>query len=165
MAIEILSSTETNVSKFKEIYEQDRFKARIFALENLPQENILTYNFVSPGNFQIFRTVKTYGVSKTLKLYARKKDFQKYIVSSKGFYKIERRSIFPICLSNLDSDVRDIFIKNLSWVRFIIECRFDNVLFNTVQRYKLYSRDKVLRHIYGVKPEIALKLKEHFNAR
>lgn len=165
MAFEILKTTESNVSKFKEIYEQDRFKARLFCFEHTPYETILSLNTVGPENFQIFKSVKKYGVSKTMKLYARKSDVVKYIVSSKGYYKIERGRLFPICVSNLEQDILKIFIEKFSWIRFLIENNLNNVLFNTIKRYKLYSRDKVLRHTYGCKPDIALLIMNHFSMR
>jgi len=165
MSYEILKSTERNVAKFKEIYSEDRFKARIYCFEHTPSEDILSINKVSDDNFQIFRSTKKYGVSKTMKLYARKTDNAKYLVNKTKFYKIERGRLFPMCLANIEEDILQIFIDQFTWIRFLKEFGIRTILFNTIVKNKLYSRDKVLRYMYGCKADIALQLLNKFSLR
>lgn len=163
--MEEIKNIRRNVEKFNEIYSEDRFKARIFAFENSPSEDSTWYNNVSPGVFQIFGYTKKLGVSKTLKLYVSKKCNFKYIVNKTTFYHHSRGKMMPITLQAVNSDLKDIFIQHFSWVRFLVENSIMDISFNSIVRNKLYSRDKVLRFMYGCSYENAVLLKNNFPYR
>lgn len=159
--MEILKSTIRNVEKFNQIYADDRFRARIFAFENTPSIEVVSYNNVSPGVFQIFNDTKTFGVSKTMKLYVRRKNNYKYIVNKTKFYKHQGAKMIPVTLDSVEKEYRPIFIKHFSWIRFLEEFSIRGISFNAIVRNRLYSRDKCLRYMFGCSAETALNLMSH----
>lgn len=161
--LETLKTYSRDVDKFKEIYEEDRFRARVFAFDADPYDKVVTYNNVSPGAFQIYNYTKRYAVSKTLKMYIRKKMESKLIVNKTTFWLHQNRRMFPIMLRNIDKEYVRIFIDHFSWVRFLVEFDIQDMTFNTLVRYKLYSRDKVLRYMFGCPGEAALRIQEKFS--
>lgn len=153
------------VETFKAIYQTDRYLARIYAIENKPTENTLTYNYVSPGVFQIFDETKVYSVTTTLKMYAAKKSNKKLFVNNTKFYLHYNSRIMPITLRAIDAEFLQLFIEQFSWVRFLQEYRINDISFNTIVRNKLYSRDKLLKYMYGCDYERAIAIKRQFDYR
>lgn len=147
------------VEKFFEIYKQDRFLARIYAIENPPTKTQLLLNEETRTKFQIFKNYYKYGVSKTLRKYVSKKTEYKIFVNNGKFFKKENNSIYPITINNIDEEIKDVLIKKFSWIRFLVENKFSEITFNSVVRYKLYSRDKVLRHLFKCKPALAIEIR------
>lgn len=163
--LETLKTYSRNVDKFKQIYSEDRFRARVFAFDADPYEKIVTYNNVKPGVFQIYEYTKKYAVSKTLKMYVRKKMGKKFIINNTTFWLHDNRKMFPLMLRNVDKEYKQIFIDHFSWVRFLDENNIQDMTFNTIVRHKLYSRDKVLRYMYGIGGEIGLLIQDRFPYR
>lgn len=157
--VEVLETYSRNVERFKQIYEEDRYKARVYCFDADPHEKTVTYNNVSEGIFQIYDFTKKYGVSKTMKLYSRKKMNSKLIVNKTKFYIHNGKQLFPIMLRNIDRKYLPIFISHFSWVRFLEEYGIQDIPFNTIVRHKLYSRDKLLRYMYGCGGDLALQIK------
>jgi hypothetical protein len=156
----VLKETKYNIDRFTELYEKNRFLARVYALEKQPHIDYTVLNESSEKKFQVFYTTHNYGVSKTLKRYIRKRDTKKIFVNDNRFFVDERRKLFPLCVGSLNTELRKIFIERFSWIKFLIECDLTTVPFNTIVRHKLYSRDKVLKHIYKCPADKALYLKQ-----
>lgn len=156
--MKILKETNQNVDKFMQLYAEDRFKARLFSFDNQPVTNQIIINEKSTDVFQIFFSQKTYGVSVTMKLYARRKDTMKIFVNKTKFYVSERNRLFPVCLCNLNRDIINIFLERFPWIRFLQENNFNNITFNTIVKYGLYSKEKVLKWMYGQNKETSYLL-------
>lgn len=158
---EILKQKDNgSLKRFKEIYEEDRFKARIFALENSPHSQILAWNFIDDYCFQIFCVERKYGVSTTLKIYSRNKTIVKFLINKTKFYRVQGKTLFPLCITNTDTQVFDIIVERFTWMRFLKENTINDISFNTIVRLKLYSLKKVIFHMYGCSIECGLKIKE-----
>lgn len=162
--VKILSDYKSpDVEKFETLYEQDRYVARVFAIEKCPILKQTVVNFESPAKFQIFYNEYTYGVSKTLKRYKSKKTTKKIFVNNGRFFiynneSKNRRILLPLTLSALDNDGFGFIQQYYSWIRFLRENKFTALSFNAIVKNKLYSRDKVLRHMYKCKPSVALEI-------
>lgn len=163
--MEILFERKDNIDKFLSMYEKDRFIARIYAIESSPNINQVCLNETGKLSFQIFNDVKTYGVSTTLKLYARKKAHRKYFVNGNKFYYQFDNQLRPITVSSLQEDcVKDYFKRRFTWVNFLIENSFNVIPFNTIVNKRLYSRNDVLRYLYSCPLEQALIIHKYFGS-
>ena len=161
MSVEVIKNIPHYVEKFEELYLEDRYKARIYALEKKPHNLIVRVNYGGGNSFQIFSLTQTFGVSKTLKRYSSSKSHWKYFVNGGKFYKQQQGKLFPASLRSMEQDALPVFLSKFSWIRFLVENKFEDISFNTIVRYRLYSRDRVLRKIYGCCPEKAFIIHKH----
>lgn len=158
MPLEIIEQhTSAEVKHFKEIYEKNRFLARLYAIERKPSESFTFLNDCGNGKFQIFEKTKRYGVSSTLKLYASYKTNTKYIVGNGKFYRHERNNLMPIFTNSIPAQYQELFEKNYSWLRFYKENKL-NLPMNTVVSRRLYDLRKAIRYMYGTDIETGIKI-------
>lgn len=159
--ITLRSSGQNGIDKFKEIYADDPFKARVFCFDRSPSISSLLYNNSAPGKFQVFSEVKTFGVTKTLKLFARKKMLYKIIVNTSTFYKHQGGLIIPVTMESIDSEIKPVFRDHFSWFKFLEEYDIRGISFNTIVRNKLYSATKALRYMWGCGISQAVDIQKH----
>lgn len=157
-AVIINQRTPPEVIHFKEIYEKDRFLARLYAIERKPTESIIWLNDCGSGKFQIFEKSKKYGVSTTLKLYASYRTTAKYIVGNGKFYQHERNRLMPIMTNSIPERYQKLFESHYSWLRFYKENAI-NIPMNTVVSRRMYDLRKVIRYMYRTDIETGLKIK------
>lgn len=160
-----LSKREFNVVEFKRLYEQDRFKARVICFEKKPYEEVVNYNNVKPGTFQIFETVKSYGVSVSMKMFAHYKDKVKFIVSPGSFYLSDHSKIFPISVNFIPDKYLSIFIEHYPWIRFLKDENLNTLQLNQVVKNKLYSLEKALRFLYKCNYPSALIIRKYLTVQ
>lgn len=164
MPAEIIREKSYKVDRFKKLYAEDRFKARIYAIDQSPYMERVMYNNVKLGTFQIFDEKLNYGVSTTLKLYARKKCINKYLVSPGKFYgQLDRGNrlgvLRPITASDVNnSTFKDVFIRHYSWIGPMVQNMLWGIALNTVYKHKLFTPAKVLRYMFHCDAERAKAL-------
>lgn len=146
--MKVLHERKYDTDKFEELYEKDRFIARVFAIEKKPRICYVRVNEVTKNQFQIFVGMQMFGVSKTLKRHVSNKTENKYFVNNGKFYRARGKTITPLFVGDMDGIVYEYMVERFGWIRFIKDCGFNSLQLNSVVRHKLYSRDKVLRFLY-----------------
>lgn len=166
----------TTAQKLVEIYKKDPKAARIIYMNTgtkIIEKSLILWEDAN-GDWDISQTEKTLGISITNKMYSRFAKTGSYMYKKGKFYlkfKAKNRShlsqltwsTFMSFVRNNDSPGMKEFIERLykkqSWLRFVNEYpMFHNIALNTFVKYKLYSRNKALKHFLKVPLPAALKL-------
>lgn len=175
----VLDITPSSVAqKLVEIYKKNPKEARIIYLNTgtkIIEKSLILWEDVN-GDFDISPTEKSYGISVTNKMYNRftktssimckaGKFYQRF--KTKGGYKFAQLTFATLMEFIRNNNVPGMadFVGRLydkhSWLRFIAENPvFHSVALNTFVKYKLYSRNKALKHLLKVPLPAALKLVE-----
>jgi hypothetical protein len=145
----ILKEKKHNLDKFNEIYEKDRFLARVYAMEKTPYVEYTILNETDKNVFQIFWTTHKYNVSTSLRRYVRTVTQKKVFVNKNKFYfQQQTKGLTQLRLEHLSDDVLPLFIERFSWISFLKEENISEITFNSIVRHKLYSKEKVLKHLF-----------------
>jgi len=169
----------SKVKKLYELYESDKFKARVYFMNE-------KYDFVNSrlvlfmkdnGDFDIVNFVRTYGISKTNIIYSReKRTFQLKFSKNKFTLIINKKQsrVIAPTLSNIlneimhldstyesDTEILNLLSERFSWVRFIREnTSLHNISLNTFINKKLFSLKKALKHALKCPYPVAKMLNE-----
>lgn len=176
----LYESPQDNINKLFEIYRHDRQKARIIYSQDKTKyisKRCVLFEW-SNGNYKIVNILKTYGISKTSKIYHREKTVSSVLYKGNKFYYITNRKIVQLThysllgfISNFcsydvyrDNEIYKILEKRNSWLRFIdeFEC-FNGISFNTIISKKLYNYNSALRYLYGCPLPVAKLLHDNKN--
>ena len=157
----------SKVKKLYELYESDKFKARVYFMNE-------KYDFVNSrlvlfmknnGDFDIVNFVRTYGISKTNRVYSREKRTFQLKFSKNKFTLIinnkQSRVIAPT-LSNIlnqimhfgsvyesDKEILNLLSERFAWIRFIREnTSLHNISLNTFINKKLFTLKKALKYYF-----------------
>ena len=153
--IKVLTSSNLNLDKFREIFAKSPMNARIYSLSEQVVKNELLLIETSEHKFGIIEQTEKYGVSKTDKIYSRKSATKKYWINNGKFYvqdntnrKTDLRQINYLELIG-NKEVEKILVEKYSWIKFLQENHLP-IVFNSITRYKLFDLRKVLTHYYKI---------------
>lgn len=161
------------VKKLYELYESDKFKARVYFMnEKYEFENSRLVLFMKDnGDFDIVNFVRKYGISKTNRVYSReKRTFQLKFSKNKFTLIINNRQsrIIAPTLSNIineehifssvydsndahdpNKEILNLLSERFAWVRFIREnISLHNISLNTFINKKLFTLKKALKYYF-----------------
>jgi hypothetical protein len=164
--------------KLVEIYKKNPKEARIIYMNSgmkIIEKSLILWEDAN-GDWDISQTEKTFGISVTNKMYSRYAKTGSYMCKAGKFYiKFKTKhgysfsqltwTTFMTFIRGNDSpgmkDFLERLYKKTSWLRFVNENPiFHGVALNTFVKYKLYSRNKALKHFLKVPLPAALKLVE-----
>lgn len=146
----VISSSESNVTKFKEIFKISPTDARVFCANNTVTVNEFLLFEQSKTKFQLIKATSTYGVSKTDKIYVRRKRNRRILVNAPKFYIIdETKKIKCLSVFDLSTDEYEVFKKYFPWCQFLKDFGV-NIVMNTIFSKKLFNLKKALNHLYKV---------------
>ena len=165
-----------NVEKLYELYEKDKFKARVYYMnEKLGFTNSKLILFMNKnGDFDIVNFNRTYGISKTNIIYSReKRTFQLKFSKRKFALILNNRATCPTFQQivigscqvehqlNLEKTIIATLSERFSWLRFVKEYRsIHNISLNTFVNKKLFSLKKALTYQYKCPYPVAKKINE-----
>ncbi len=167
-----LFKSVNNVKRDKlfEIYRQDRQKARII-FENASGDNysettvwLFEYN---NGDFRIVSFTNNISFSKNNIIYKRDRTNHIFIYKhdTKSFYFKYNGSLKSLTVGNFkvfaNTEVKDYFIKKFGWLRNALEIDTCSTLsLTTINKKKLFNKEKIIKHVYGVNHNVAKVLDE-----
>src|ERR1044072_750407 len=162
--------------KLVEIYKRNPREARIIYMNagvKIIEKSLVLWEDAN-GDFDISQTEKTFGISISNRMYSRYAKTGSYMYKGGKFYvKYKNKtgyvlaqltwSTFMNFVRSHDSAGMREFIerlyKKVSWLRFVNENPvFHDAALNTFVKYKLYNRNKALKHFLKVPLPAALKL-------
>lgn len=174
-------TTSEKVDKLFELYEKDRFIARVIYMND--NTNYSRYRLMlftrKNGNFNIVYFRKTFGISKTNVMYSHDKRLFEVIFKGGKFYLIDntksrkriitltRTSLLSVCNharhslqeNALYESILRVLTCKFTWLRFMVEHNVcENVAFNTIISKKLYNLKKALKHQYKTTYPVAKML-------
>tara|TARA_Y100001937_G_C7131880_1_gene337932 strand:+ start:2524 stop:3693 length:1170 start_codon:yes stop_codon:yes gene_type:complete len=166
----------SKVKKLHELYEADKFKARVYFMNERHDFNNsrLVFFMKKNGDFDIVNFVKTYGISKTNRMYSREKRTFQLKFSKNKFTLIHLNRVSAPTISNianksigftetydLPTDIFGIIGDRFAWVRFISEnYSLHNISLNTFINKKLFTLKKALKHALKCPYPVAKMLNE-----
>jgi hypothetical protein len=178
----IQESKSSLVDKLFEVYEKDKYKARILYFNNRGSYHITrVVKFTQEnGDFEICTFQETVGISITNKMYIRKKKLESIIYKDGKFWYSSKRGhgkFSQLTYGGLRAYVGNIaswnsvethpimkaFMKKFSWIRFISETpALQNMAFNTIVRNKLFNQTDALKFKFKVPAPVIKILTVHF---
>ena len=166
----------SKVKKLHELYEADKFKARVYFMNERHDFNNsrLVFFIEKNGDFDIVNFVRTYGISKTNRMYSREKRTFQLKFSKNKFTLIHLNRVSAPTISNianksigltetydLPTDIFGIIGDRFAWVRFISEnYTLHNISLNTFINKKLFTLKKALKHALKCPYPVAKMLNE-----
>ena len=166
----------SKVKKLHELYEADKFKARVYFMNERYDFNNsrLVFFMKKNGDFDIVNFVRTYGISKTNRMYSREKRTFQLKFSKNKFTLIHLNRVSAPTISNianksigltetydLPTDIFGIIGDRFAWVRFISEnYTLHNISLNTFINKKLFTLKKALKHALKCPYPVAKMLNE-----
>lgn len=177
--VTVLSETHSSsVARLKEIYEQDKRKAKVIFDNNKSNHSHNYYDneiclFEYPnGDFRIASISRKYGMSINAVLYSRKSNVWaiSYKHKTKSFYfidnskriKVLTMDIFRAYCGNTNGVVYEYLIKKFGWLRNIAESNHGGRLsFGGIIKNKLYNEKELLKYIYKCPYPVAKMLSEN----
>ena len=154
---ELYSKQASVVDTLFKIYEKDKFKARVYYM-NESSHLFKKYRlgiFDEPnGDFGIVYFERKYGISKTNKMYNRETRIYSIIKKGNKFYYKSGKNIRLLMVGQLkDSQHSSLIIpeiiKRLPWFRYLSENNIlRNTTLNAIYSKKIFSLEKALRHQY-----------------
>jgi hypothetical protein len=154
---ELYSHQDPSVDTLFKIYQKDKFKARVYFMN----EN--SHNFIKDrlgifdepnGDFNIVLFKRTYGISKSSIIYNRESIVFSIIKKGNKFYFKNNLGLKPLTFNHLFKCNHYDLIKNelvikLPWLRYLTEYTIlQNVSLNTIYSKKLFSFEKALKYEY-----------------
>ena len=157
--------------KLIEVYKKDRVKARVLFENGQQHEYQETSYYVFEYDNKDFRLVKfinNISFSKNNIIYIRKRTEYTIIYKheSKSFYFTVNNSFKPLTVNLYKSyinitEVSDYIIEKFGWVRNCLEIsEAYNLTLTTILKKKLFSKEKIIKHIYGVNHNVAKVISE-----
>jgi hypothetical protein len=155
--IELYSSQSQNVDTLFRIYATDKYKARIYYMnENsaLFKKYRLGVFEEKNGDFNIVYFVRKFGISKTNKMYNR--ETREFSIIKKGnkFYYCCGKTITPLVYNHITNVpnskiIIPYLVNRLPWLRYVTEHSvLRKTSFNTIYSKKLFSLEKALKYEY-----------------
>jgi hypothetical protein len=161
-------SKSNNILDLVEIYKQDRTKARIIYNERkdkLNFNNDFLYSFeYDNGDFRIVSFLERIFFSKKNIMFKRKsspyiiiykqKNKSFYLKRGKTFNVMKCGELLQFC--SMHNELNVYLIGKFGWIRNLYdadECRHLTV--GTIIKKKLFNREKIIKHVYGVNRNVA----------
>jgi hypothetical protein len=154
---ELYSHQNPSVDTLFKIYQKDKFKARVYFM-NENSHNFIKHRlgiFDEPnGDFNIVLFKRTYGISKSSIIYNRESRVFSIIKKGNKFYFKNNVGLKPLTFNHLFNCNHYDLIKNelvikLPWLRYLTEYTIlQNVSLNTIYSKKLFSFEKALKYEY-----------------
>jgi hypothetical protein len=149
-------------------YEQDPYKARVLFFNSRPDcyiQRDVSFERTD-GSFEICCFKRTYGMTKTNRIYSREKKTKSLIYKNKKFYFKNGVSIKHAMYTDISChfDFATEFLQEkFKWLRNIKENKFcHNISLSSVMTYKLFNAEKILKHLYKAPlPVINVLTKEY----
>ena len=149
-------------------YEQDPYKARVLFFNSRPDcyiQRDVSFERTD-GSFEICCFKRTYGMTKTNRIYSREKKTKSLIYKNKKFYFKNGTSLKHAMYTDISChfDFATEFLQEkFKWLRNIKENKFcHNISLSSVMTYKLFNAEKVLKHLYKAPlPVINVLTKEY----
>lgn len=137
-----------------DIYKQDPYKARVLYFNNNGSffiERSVCFERTD-GSFEICNFRRTFGISKTNRIYSSEKKLSSLIYKNKKFYFKHGSSIKHAMyndISNHFSYAKKFLQEKFTWLRNVSENKYcHNICLSTIMTYKLFNADKILKHLY-----------------
>lgn len=164
--IELAKDEDKNLEKLLNVYRKDKYKARILFFNNFSklESKRLGAFMKDDGSFEIAYFIRTWGISKTNKIYNRERKVCSIFKSENGFYFVKGKQVTPLTYQHLSS-----FNFYNSLIKFLIK-HFPPLelmhqygllqykTFNYILKHKLTSFKKMLQYEYNAPYPIAKKL-------
>lgn len=155
---ELYSHQNQLVDTLFKIYQKDKFKARVYFM-NENSHNFIKHRlgiFDEPnGDFNIVLFKRTYGISKSSIIYNRESRVFSIIKKGNKFYFKNNLGLKPLTFNHLfncihyDNLIKDELVIKLPWLRYLTEYTIlQNVSLNTIYSKKLFSFEKALKYEY-----------------
>lgn len=171
-SIKLYEAIGTDRQKILDIYKNNRAAARIIFEQvknygGTGYKSIYSYEYKN-GDFRIVSFNKNISFAKNNVLYRREKvDYTIiYRKITKSFYLIINNKFIPCTVGNLygllengSGKVIEYMVGKFGWLRNAHECEEGKYLtLSTINRHKLFNREKIIKHVYGVNHDIAKKI-------
>lgn len=149
-----------NVERLFDVYRKNPYNARVIYMNN--NKDMYSYMkvvlFTEGNTFNIVLFKKSFGISKTNRIYSSERRMANISYKNGKFYLINNGTVKPLTLHNLRLAFGqwcryaiDYLKDNFTWLRFIEEKNIlTSVAFNTIISKKLYSYKKAIIHTYNV---------------
>jgi len=148
------------VERLFEVYRNNPYNARVIYMNNA--KDMYSYMkvvlFTEGNTFNIVLFKKSFGISKTNRIYNSERRMANISYKNGKFYLIFNRGVKPLTLFNLRSTfgqwcqyVIDYLQEKFTWLRYVVEKNIlTSIAFNTIVSKKLYSYKKAILHTYNV---------------
>lgn len=173
----VLNETKSDsIAKLREIYEQDRQKAKVIFDNNktnhVYMESRLCLFEYPNGDFRIVSLARKFGMSVNAVFYSRESNNWaiSYKHKTKSFYFIDGMKRVKVLTMNIlngycpntNDVVYEFLLKKFGWLRNIIESANGGSLsFATIIRHKLYNEREILKHVYKCPYPVAKMLSDN----
>jgi hypothetical protein len=135
-------------------YKKDPYKARVLFFNSRPdcsiQRDVCFER--TDGSFEICCFKRTFGMTKTNRIYSREKKVKSLIYKNKKLYFKNGTSLKHAMYTDINCHfyfAYDFLQEKFRWLRNIKENKFcHNISLSSVMTYKLFNADKVLKHLY-----------------
>jgi hypothetical protein len=150
-------------------YKQDPYKARVLFFNSRPSCYIKRDVCFerTDGSFEICSFTRTFGMSKTNRIYSREKKTMSLIYKNKKFYFKNGTSIKHAMFNDINFHfgfAYGFLEEKFTWLRNIKENKYcHSISLSSIMTYKLFNADKVLKHIYKVPTSVIKVLTEEYN--
>lgn len=164
-----------HISSLVDIYKQDKVKARVIHAERkntVSYSNDFVYSFeYKSKDFRVVNFNENIYFTKKGVMYRRKSS--PYIIiykhAAKSFYLKRGGRIKPMLVGELfqylsNANLYNYILTKFGWVRNLYdvdECR--HLTLGTIMKKKLFNREKIIKHVYGVNHNVAKVLSEARN--
>jgi len=167
----VIGSEQNNsIDALFEIYRNNPYNARVIFMNN-NKNNYVSHRLVvfeenKTFNIVLFR--KTFGISKTNRIYNRESRIANISYKNNKFYIIANGSVKPLThrniltyFHNFNKEVVKYLSSKFTWLNYMMEKNILlDVAFNTIISKKLYSYKKAIIHLYDIPYPIGKKLHE-----
>jgi len=171
VSIKLAESKSSKREKLIEIYKKDRNKARvIFENESsglFVESSIYVYEYDNK-DFRVVHFTNNLSFSKNNIIYRR--DKTDYIIiykhATKSFYLKINGHFKPLTVLTFKnycyhSDVQKYLLSKFGWIRNALELDLTHhITLTTILKKKLFNREKLIKHIFGVNHNVAKVLTE-----
>src|SRR5687767_6843175 len=142
MQLTILEHRERNLEVFKKL---SGLEARIFATQEVVQENFVKLFDHEKDHFQIIHSEVKHGVSISMKKYFRSTETRKLFVNKKKFYLAShgRGVIKPMIMQETNPLERKIIYERFPYLEFLEEWNIGTTI-NSIFKHNLFTPKKAL---------------------
>lgn len=156
----LFEEKSSSVERLFEVYRNNPYNARVIYMNN--NKDMYSYMkvvlFTEGNTFNIVLFKKSFGISKTNRIYSSERRMANISYKNGKFYLINNGTVKPLTLHNLRLAFNqwccyaiDYLKDNFTWLRFVEEKNIlTSVAFNTIISKKLYSYKKAIIHTYNV---------------
>jgi hypothetical protein len=137
-----------------DVYKKDPYKARVLYFNNIGSfylERKVCFERTD-GSFEICNFRRTFGMTKTNRIYSREKKINSLIYKNKKFYFKYGSSIkhaMYVDIAHHFYFALNFLQTKFTWIRNIKENKYcHNISFSSIMTYKLFNADKIMKHLY-----------------